>query len=121
MLQIIAGLLVAAFGGGGIASLIKARADKLAGVKAQALAESSASEEWWQDRMRLQAEAIVEPLRAEVVELRGQVATLRAEVESAQTRYWRSIITIRSLYDWIKKNLPESTPPPPHPDIADDI
>lgn len=121
LLQVVVAVIVAGLGGGGVASLIKARADRNRGVQEQALSEAAASEDWWQDRMRIQMEAIVEPLRTEVTELRAQVAELRVEVEATRSRYWHAVRTLRTLYDWTRVHLPEKTPPSPHPDIENDL
>lgn len=108
----------------------KNHADKRAGVKAQALAESTAKEEWWQERIKLQVEVIIEPMQAEIENLRKQVETLQqrieaqdAEIEAQRTRYWLSIRHIRDLHSWagIHAAAIEIRPPGPPPVIAADV
>lgn len=128
--QLAVTLAVALFGGGAAAQFFRLRHDKRLGIRNQDLAEDTAAEEWWQNRLKAQADLLVEPLRRELGEqrdevrdLRNEVRDLRAEVSHVRTRYWRAINLIRALYAWIDRYGYDVgvERPQPHPDISQDI
>lgn len=87
-----------------------------------AVAEDAADDAHWKAIIAAQTEALVQPLREEVVQLRGDVASLRSEVELVRTRYWRAIAHIRGLLTWIHRTHPDSPGLPiPPAEIAADI
>lgn len=121
LLDAVIAVFTVIIGGGGLVSFLMMRHNKRKDIRAQDLAEATAAEEWWQERMAAQAELLIKPLRDEVKSLRDELDEVKREMEQTRTRYWRAIRTIRDLYGWIKTNLPDGSPPAPHPDIADDI
>lgn len=77
--------------------------------------------EAWETIVRTQAEALVEPLRAEVTNLRTEVAELRQTVETLRSRYWRTVAYIRVLMGHIRRHAPDTEIPPAPAEIAADI
>lgn len=87
-----------------------------------AVAEDRAEDEHWAAIVRAQTEAVVQPLRQEVIDLRTEVASLRTEVELVRTRYWRAITHVRALLTWIHRHHDQPTGLPVAPtEIAADI
>lgn len=118
----------------------RTRADiRLAEVQAE-VTENDSRDAWWERRVRVLTEHMIDPLRIEVTRLRQEVewvrtelekekagrreevAELRAEVDEARRRYRRAVTHIRALVQWAGRlgHSPDSMPAPP-PEISADI
>jgi predicted RNase H-like nuclease (RuvC/YqgF family) len=90
---------------------------------------TAALTERWKDLIAAQTEAVVKPLRDEVerqagqiVTLRDEMSTMRAEFEALRTRYWRAITYVRALLTWVHRHHDQPAGLPSAPaEIAADI
>ncbi len=112
---------------GGVAALLKARADKKIGVAQQEAAEDDAISKQWHQIIETQTKALLEPMRAEITELKSEMREVKIELEKSRRKYWGAISYIRILLMWIGKHIEqigvdETTGIPPAPaSIAEDI
>lgn len=116
-------LLGLAFGGGGVAAVMKARYDRAQGVAALEVTEDDAIASRWEKMIDAQTKSLVQPLRDRLTEVEAAVRSLEAELTAQRTKYWRAIAFIRSLLTWIRvhtQNVHDPVPIPPE-EIAGDI
>lgn len=114
-------------GSGGVATILKVRADKALGVAASETTEDDALTKRWEALADAQLKSLLEPLQAEMKTLRDGQATLQASLESRNRSYWSAIKHIRSLNAWIARQVYSNTltsheplPEPPG-DLLEDL
>lgn len=121
-------ILVALAGGGGATwFLVRRQARKLGAETTKlevesAIAFTGAADDRLLDIIKSQTEDIVKPLQEEVGRLRGDVASLRAEVATL-SRLWRLALDwIRNVQAWSRfhRDLDPPLPSLP-PEIADEL
>jgi len=120
--DVILGVLTLVFGGGGIAALIKARADKRKGIREDSRADVDSLNARAIAISQAQFDLLVTPLKTEVVELKSEVKNLRAEVDAQKDKYWDAVTYIRAVLLWISRHFPDRTDfPQPSANLAEDI
>lgn len=123
---LVTGIITVAFGGGGIAALVKARSDVRNGVRDSSRQDTDSLNARAIAVVETQFNYLVKPLQDKVNGLESKVETLKVEIEDAKTKYWKAVSHIRTLYTWISRHIPvdldESTAvPAPPADLAGDI
>lgn len=113
---------------GGIATLIvawptirKMRAETRKVDVEAAVAEDAGHDARWQAMLKEQRESLIDPLSKEVERLSGEVEQLREGLRSMTSRYRAAIRTLRAYVAWIAEHMPDETPPPIPPELADDL
>lgn len=107
-INVLIGVVVALLGGGGVGAVIKARADKAAGVSQTETAEDDAVVARWQKLIETQTLILLDPLQKKVSGLETEVSTLKTELTATHQKYWSAIGYIRQLLLWFNRNMPEN-------------
>lgn len=113
------------FGAGGVVAWRRLTHDKKIGVAQQEVAEDDALAKRWQAIIETQTKVLLEPMKAELAEVKGEVKEMRLELESSRRKYWSAVSYIRILLTWIARHMPDnieatSIPTPP-PNVTEDI
>lgn len=118
-------ILTVVLGGGGLAAILKVIYDKRMGVAQQESEEDAAISNRWAQMIKIQGEALVEPLSARIGTLEGKVLTLETDLALSRRKYWSAVSHIRTLYNWIARHMPEDIEqtqiPAPPTTLAEDL
>lgn len=120
--EVLLAILTVVFGGGGVAALIKARADRRKGVREDSRADVDSLNARAIAISQAQFDLLVTPLKNEVGELKTEVRELKTEVDNQKNKYWDAVTYIRSILVWLSRHFPDRTDfPQPSSSLAEDI
>jgi hypothetical protein len=94
------------FGGGGVVAWRKQHADAKNGVRNENRADVDSLNARAVAIVETQFNFLIQPLQEEVAGLKTEVKSLRIEVESYKTMYWKAVTYIRQLTGWIARHMP---------------
>jgi len=120
-LSVVLALFTLGLGGGGVASLMKARYDRQQGIESQEIAEDDAIAERWKQLSQAQIEMLLNPLKVRLTEVEDKVQTLEAELGKSRRKYWTAVPYIRALLSLLRHHAPDAVTPPVPIEIAEDV